>query len=138
MKNGLVAGSFDLLHPGHLILLGTCVENCDHLYICLQTDPTIDRPEKNKPIQTIFERWLQLQYCSPVSLNNVTIIPYDTEKDLYNILAYYPIDIRFLGDDYLEKETFTGKELDIPEYYIDRSHSYSSSELRNRIKTSWD
>lgn len=132
MVNGWVCGSWDLLHPGHMILLAECRKNCDHLYIGFHTDPTIDRPEKNKPIETVFERWYRLINC--LSASGCTIIPYETEADLQTILRNYPIDIRFLGSDYIGKD-FTGKEIEwISIHYCDRDHGYSSSGLRERIE----
>ena len=107
-------------------------ENCDRLVVALQSDPTIDRPEKNKPIQGLFERYVQVEACKYVD----QIIPYDTEADLHNLLAGYDWDVRFLGDDYYGRTDFTGAELDIPIYYCSRKHSYSSSGLRKRIEDS--
>jgi glycerol-3-phosphate cytidylyltransferase len=128
MKIGFTCGAFDLLHAGHILMLEEAKANCDWLVVGLHTDPTIDRPEKNKPIQSTFERYLQL-----ISLEAVDdIIPYDTEKDLLNLLANSEIHIRFLGEDYAEKP-HTGCSLDIPIHYCKRRHTYSSTELRNRI-----
>lgn len=129
---GFTCGSFDLFHAGHNIMLRDCKTRCDKLIVGLHTDPTIDRKEKNKPIQTMYERYTQL-------INNKwvdEIIPYDTEEDLLNLLATTPIDVRFLGEDYYDKK-FTGSELcekmGITVLYLPRKHTFSSSELRNRI-----
>jgi len=131
MTNGFIASSFDLLHAGHLLMLKECRENCSHLYIGLHTDPTIDRPEKNRPIQSYFERWLQLSSC--IFASGATIIPYETEDDLYAILTTYPIDVRFLGADYKHNHTFTGANLPIKIHYCSRDHHFSSSGLRKKI-----
>ena len=124
---GFTCGAWDLLHAGHIIFLQECAARCDQLIVGLHTDPTIDRPEKNKPIQSTFERWVQLFYVKGIS----SIIPYDTEHDLTLILASNNIDVRFLGSEYIDKP-ITGN-LSVPVEYIDRNHSYSSSELRKRI-----
>ena len=94
---GFTCGAFDLFHAGHNIMLRECKAKCDFLIVGLHTDPTIDRPNKNKPIQTIYERYVQLKNCKWVD----DVIPYDTEEDLKNLLATVPINTRFLGEDYL-------------------------------------
>lgn len=128
---GFTCGSFDLLHAGHCLMLKEAKLKCDLLIVGLHTDPTIDRPSKNKPIQSVEERLIQLESCKYV---DVTII-YDTEEDLYNILKEYKPDIRIIGEDWKNKK-FTGYDLPIKVYFNSRKHSYSSSELRNRIKNS--
>lgn len=131
MKIGFTAGAFDLLHAGHILMLAEARSKCDRLVVGLHTDPTIDRPQKNKPIQSTFERYLQLKALSVVD----DIVPYDTEEDLLNLLANTQIDIRFLGDDYSKPGLgYTGRSLDIPVHFCARKHNYSSSELRQRIK----
>lgn len=127
---GIVASCFDLFHAGHVLMLMEAKENCDRLVVALQSDPTIDRPEKNKPVQALSERYIQLEACKYVD----QIIPYDTEEDLYNLLAGYDWDVRFLGMDYFDREEFTGCSLNIPIHYCSRKHHYSSSGLRDRIK----
>ena len=124
-KIGFICGAFDLLHAGHNILLKECKSRCDYLIVGLHTDPTIDRPDtKNKPVQSMYERFIQLENCKHVD----KIIPYDTEKDLHNILATTRIDVRFLGEDYLGKTNFTGdalcNQLQIQIEYLKRRHSY--------------
>lgn len=104
-KLGFLASTFDLLHPGHLVAIQYCKENCDDLVVGLHTDPSVERPTKNKPIQSTFERWVQLRNILP----NEYIIPYDTEKDLTNILSVYHFDVVFLGEEY-KGTSFTGKE----------------------------
>lgn len=134
---GFVCGAFDLLHPGHLHLLEKAASMCDALVVGLHVDPTINRPDtKNKPAQSTFERYYQIASLHLVE----AIIPYDTEKDLENMLAVYPISKRFLGSDYQGKD-FTAKKLcedrGIEMVYIPRLHSWSSSELRSRVRTSY-
>ena len=97
---GFTAGAFDLLHPGHLYFISECKNKCDVLWIGLHTDPTLDRPKtKNKPIQTVFERFYQLLSIQFIDL----VIPYDSEYDLQNMMGVLPIQIRFLGSDYKDK-----------------------------------
>lgn len=132
MKVGFTCGAFDLFHAGHNIFLRDAKEHCDYLVVGLQTDPTIDRSDKNKPIQTIYERYVQLKNCAWVD----EIIPYDTEADLINLIASTNIDVRFLGSDY-EHRKFTGDVLcsrkGINVIFLNRDHNFSSSELRKRI-----
>lgn len=128
-KVGIVASCFDLFHTGHVLMLMEAKEKCDRLIVALQSDPTIDRPEKNKPIQGMYERFIQVDSCKYVD----QVIPYDTEEDLYNLLASLDWDVRFLGDDYVGRD-FTGSDLNIPIHYCSRRHNYSSSGLRTRIE----
>jgi glycerol-3-phosphate cytidylyltransferase len=127
---GIVASCFDLFHAGHVLMLMEAKDECDRLVVALQSDPTIDRPEKNKPVQALSERYIQLEACKFVD----QIVPYDTEADLYNLLAGFDWDVRFLGMDYINQTEFTGSDLDIPIHYCSRKHNYSSSGLRERIK----
>jgi glycerol-3-phosphate cytidylyltransferase len=132
MKIGFVASAFDLLHAGHVQMLREAKQQCDYLIVGLQTDPTIDRPEKNSPIQTVVERYTQLKGVKYVD----EIIPYATERDLEDILTMYHIDVRILGEEYREKE-FTGKDIcrkrGIELYFNKRDHRFSSSDLRKRV-----
>ena len=132
-KIGIVAGAFDLFHAGHVLYLKEAKENCDKLIVFLQIDPSKERPEKNKPIQSLEERKIQLEGCKYVD----TIKVYNTEANLYWMLKTGRPDIRFLGTDYKGK-LFTGDDLPIPIHYCDRSHSYSSTELRRRISNEGD
>ena len=128
-KIGITFSTFDLLHAGHVAMLSEAKNHCDYLICGLQTDPTIDRPEKNKPIQSVVERFIQLESCKYVD----EVVVYATEKDLLDILYTYPIDIRFVGEEYKDKD-FTGKDLDhIEMYYNSRRHSFSTTELRQRV-----
>lgn len=130
MRRGFTCSAFDLLHAGHVAMLEEAKSKCDYLIVGLHTDPTIDRPEKNKPVQSVLERFWQLRGCKYVD----DIIPYDTEKDLLNLLKMLNPDVRILGKEY-ENTRFTGDELDIPVYFNKREHTFSSSELRKRICT---
>ena len=129
---GFTCSTFDLLHAGHILMLAECKTICDHLIVGVQSDPTIDRPEtKNKPVQSIVERFVQLSAVKFVD----EIIVYDTEKDLEDLLMFLPISVRIIGEEYKDKE-FTGKQIcedrGIKIWYNSRSHRFSSSELRNR------
>lgn len=128
-KVGFTCSCFDLFHAGHIMMLKEAKSVCDYLIVGLQTDPTIDRSEKNKPVQSVFERFVQLQACKYVD----EVVVYETEKDLLDILKSYPINVRVLGKEYEDKE-FTGKDLDyIQIYYNERKHSFSTTELRKRV-----
>ena len=128
MVKGFTCSCFDLLHAGHILMLKDAKEQCDYLIVGLQTDPTIDRPEKNKPIQSFEERYIQLQAVKYID----EIFIYDTEEDLYKKILYFNPDVRILGSDYIDKP-FTGDDLDIPIYFHDRKHNYSSTNLRGSI-----
>ena len=130
MKIGFTCSTFDLFHAGHVMMLKEAKEHCDYLIVGLQTDPTIDRPDtKNKPVQSLFERFTQVNACKYVD----EIVPYSTEQELVDILRSYPIDVRIVGEEYKDKH-FTGRELDIEVYYNSRKHSFSTTSLRNRVK----
>ena len=131
---GFTCGTFDLLHPGHIAMLRDCKSQCDKLIVGLHTDPTIDRPDtKNKPIQTTFERYIQLEAVKYVN----EIIPYDTEEDLANLLGVINIDRRFVGEDHINDQ-LTGQlicdQRGVEIIFNERCHDWSSSELRERIK----
>ena len=128
MKTGFTCSTFDLFHAGHIIMLKEAKEQCDYLIVGLQTDPTIDRPQKNKPVQSVFERFIQLNACVYVD----EVIVYATEKELRDILLSFPIDVRILGDEYIN-QAFTGHDLDIELYFNKRKHSFSTTELRQRV-----
>ena len=129
MKTGFTCSCFDLFHAGHIMMLKEARSKCDYLIVGLQTDPTIDRPEKNRPIQSVVERFIQLESCKYVD----EVVVYATEKDLLDILYTYPINIRVVGEEYKDKD-FTGKNLEhIEMYYNSRKHSFSTTELRKRV-----
>lgn len=131
-KIGITFSTFDMLHAGHVAMLAEAKNHCDYLIAGLQTDPTIDRNTKNKPVQSIVERQIQLAACRYVD----EVVVYQTEQDLVDLLLILPVDIRVLGVEYEDKE-FTGK----PECYRrgiecifnGRDHSFSSSSLRKRV-----
>lgn len=130
---GITFSTFDLLHAGHIAMLSEAKRHCDYLIAALQTDPTIDRPDtKNKPVQSIVERQIQLQAVRYVD----EIVVYQTEKDLEDILLTLPVNVRILGVEYEGKE-FTGKAIceqrGIDLVYNGRDHSFSSSNLRKRV-----
>jgi len=132
-KIGITFSTFDMLHAGHVAMLSDAKNHCDYLIAGLQTDPTIDRPDtKNKPIQSIVERQIQLAGCRYVD----EVVIYSTEQDLVDILLTLPIDVRILGVEY-EGKQFTGDEacwkrgIDI--VFNGRDHSFSSSSLRKRV-----
>jgi glycerol-3-phosphate cytidylyltransferase len=132
MKVGITFSAFDLLHAGHIKMLEEAKRNCDYLICGLQTDPTIDRPEKNKPVQTVVERYIQLKACKFVD----EIVPYATEQDLEDILRTFKIDVRIVGEEYKEVN-FTGRTLceenGIDLYFNKRNHRFSSSGLRKEV-----
>jgi len=129
MKVGFTCSCFDLLHTGHILMLREAKTVCDYLIVGIQTDPTIDRPNKNKPIQSIFERVEQIKACKYVD----EIVIYETEDDLSNILRSFPIDVRIIGEEYRDKN-YTGKDLDMDVHYNLRRHDFSSSKLRQRVE----
>ena len=131
-KIGITFSCFDLLHAGHVVMLEEAKRHCDYLIVGLQTDPTIDRPEKNAPLQSIVERQIQLAGIKYVD----EIITYTTEADLIDLLLTLPIDMRIVGEDYKNND-FTGKELCIQQkikiIYNSRKHSFSTTSLRERL-----
>jgi glycerol-3-phosphate cytidylyltransferase len=133
MKVGITFSTFDLLHAGHIGMLREAKTHCDYLIVGLQSDPTIDRPEtKNRPIQTMVERYAQLNALKFVD----EIVPYQTEEDVNDILELFNVHIRFLGEEYRDKD-FTGKDIcrkrDIDLHFNKRDHRFSSSDLRKRV-----
>jgi glycerol-3-phosphate cytidylyltransferase len=133
MKIGITFSSFDLLHAGHIKMLEEAKSQCDYLICGLQTDPTLDRPEKNRPIQTVVERYIQLKGCKFVD----EVVPYATEQDLEDVLRSFKIDVRIVGDEYMDKQ-YTGRkyceESGIELYYNKREHRFSSSGLRKEVQ----
>ena len=134
MKVGITFSAFDLLHAGHVKMLEDAKRECDYLICALQTDPTIDRPEKNRPVQSVVERYIQLKGCKYVD----EIVPYATEQVLEDVLRSFKIDVRIIGDEYASKE-FTGRqyceEKGITLHFNKREHRFSSSELRRDVQT---
>ena len=130
MKKGITFSTFDLFHTGHILMLQEAKSQCDWLIVCLQTDPTVDRPNKNKPVQTLFERFIQVRACKYVD----ELIVYTTEDEVIQILKAINYDVRIIGEEYSDK-SFTGKNLSEGKLYFNkRQHSFSTTELRDRIK----
>jgi len=133
MKVGFTCSAFDLLHAGHVQMLRAAKEQCDYLIVGLQIDPSFDRVDKNSPVQSIVERYTQLHACKYVD----EIVPYGNESDLNDILSMFDIDVRILGEEY-KTQDFTGRDIcrtrNIQVYFNERSHRFSTSNLRNRVK----
>ena len=128
---GFLAGCFDLIHPGYIKMFEDAKAGWDRLVVALQEDPTIDRPDshKEKPVQTLQERKMVLSSIRWVD----DIVTYNTEEDLYNILTKLDIDVRILGSDYVDKP-YTGDDLEIDIHFHHRDHSWSTTDLKNRIR----
>ena len=135
MKVGITFSTFDLFHAGHVKMLEEAKSKCDYLIVGLQLDPSIDRPKKNKPTQSIIERYVQLRGCKYID----EIIPYVSENDLIDLLSSFKIDLRIIGEEYKNK-AFTGKDYCVKKgieiYYNKREHRFSSSSLRKQVAQS--
>jgi len=129
MRTGFTCGAFDLLHAGHILMLEDAKKKCDYLFVGLQSDPSLDRPEKNRPIQSLNERLIQLRAVKYVD----AVVIYDKEVELAELLKALNPSIRIIGIDHKDKP-FTGHDLPIEIYFNVRDHGFSSTELRNRIK----
>lgn len=128
MKKGFVAGNFDVIHPGYIKMFSECKNNCDHFTILLHSDPSIERPEKLKPILTLDER---IEVLSSIKfINDIKSYTYETE--LYDLIKNGGYSVRFLGDDYRNK-SFTGDDLNIYIYYLNRDHGWSTTKFKNLI-----
>ena len=133
MLKGVIAGNFDVLHPGYIEMFKECKENCDSFIILLHTDPSIERPHKLKPILSSDERrdmLLSIKYVDDV-------IRYTYEEQLYDLLKVGEFDLRFLGDDYKNKP-FTGDDLKIPLHYLNRDHGWSTTKFKKLIAESYE
>jgi len=128
MYIGITASAFDMLHVGHVAMLEDAKKHCDHLICCLHVDPSVERPEKDPPLQSLVERYIQLQAVCYVD----EIIPYEREKDLQDIIELKTPDVRIIGEEYKFKE-FTGKGLCPVIHYNKRRHRFSSTEMRIRM-----
>jgi glycerol-3-phosphate cytidylyltransferase len=128
MKRGVLAGNFDVMHPGYIKMFKECKTKCSHLTVLLHTDPTIERPEKLKPILSVEERKEMLLELR--SVDEVTT--YTLEAELYDLLKEGDYSIRFLGSDYVDK-TFTGDNLNSSIYYISRDHGWSTTKFKKEI-----
>ena len=129
MKKGITFGAFDLFHAGHVLMLKEAKSICDYLIVCIQSDPSLDRVEKNKPVQSVIEREIQVSACTYVD----EVIIYDSEEDVLKIIETIAWDVRILGEEYRDKE-FTGRDQTLDKCYFNkRPHNFSSSELRERV-----
>ena len=129
MKKGITFGAFDLFHAGHVLMLKEAKSICDYLIVCIQSDPSVDRAKKNKPIQSVIEREIQVSACTYVD----EVIIYDLEEDVLKIIETIDWDVRILGEEYRDKE-FTGRDQTLDKCYFNkRPHNFSSSELRERV-----
>ena len=130
LMKGITFGTFDLFHAGHILMLEECKTVCDHLLVCIQRDPSIDREFKNAPVQSLVERQIQVKACTYVD----EFLVYESEKDVLDILRGLRWDVRIIGEEYRHKQ-FTGRDETLDKCYFNkRSHSFSSSELRERSK----
>ena len=130
LMKGITFGTFDLFHAGHILMLEECKTVCDHLLVCIQRDPSIDREFKNAPVQSLVERQIQVKACVYVD----EILVYESEEDVLDILRGLRWDVRIIGEEYRHKQ-FTGRDEPLDKCYFNkRSHSFSSSELRERSK----
>lgn len=130
-EKGIIAGSFDLIHPGYIRMFDEAKQVCRYLVVALQTDPTLDRPDKCKPVQSWDDRRDILRSLRQVD----EVIPYSTEESLRKLLGATDYDIRILGSDYIGKR-FTGDDLQKPTYYCNRNHDYSLTDLKRKIAES--
>ena len=129
MKKGITFGAFDLFHARHVLMLKEAKSICDYLIVCIQSDPSLDRVEKNKPIQSVVEREIQVSACTYVD----EVIIYDSEEDVLKIIETIDWDVRILGEEYRDKE-FTGRDQTLDKCYFNkRPHDFSSSQLRERV-----
>lgn len=131
MKKGVIAGNFDVIHPGYIHMFNECKKHCDSLYVLLHEDPSTERPEKLKPILSVEERTGILDSLRQVH----AVVPYKTEAELYTRLKTMSPDVRFLGDDYIGK-SFTGDDLEIPIHYLNRDHGWSTTKYKKMIADS--
>jgi glycerol-3-phosphate cytidylyltransferase len=128
---GIIAGNFDVLHPGYLKMFQEIENHCEKLFILLHDDPTIERPHKKKPILSVNERREMLKQFTW----HHTILTYNTEEELLFLIKSIDPDIRFLGDDYVDK-SYTGDNLEIPVHWINRSHGWSTTKFKQAIADS--
>jgi glycerol-3-phosphate cytidylyltransferase len=135
MKTGITFGAFDLCHTGHVLMFAECKQLCDYLIVGLQVDPSLERKEKNTPVQSLYERYVQLNAIKYID----EIIPYAYEHEIIQILQSRSLNVRFVGADYIDRD-FTGKDCcvsrSIDLYFNNRDHGFSTTELRKRIESS--
>ena len=133
MKKGVIAGNFDVIHPGYVAMFKEMSKNCDCLVVLLHTDPSIERPHKLKPILSPDERKEMLESIKYVD----DVVRYTYEEQLYDLLKVGEFDIRFLGDDY-KNISFTGDDLNIPIHYLNRDHGWSTTKFKKLISESYE
>jgi glycerol-3-phosphate cytidylyltransferase len=127
-ERGIIAGNFDVIHPGYIYMFNECAENCEKLIVLLHSDPSIERPEKLKPILSVSERMSIL-----LSLKQIhEVLVYETEEDLLSLIKWVNPEVRFLGDDYMNK-SYTGDKLNIPVHFLDRAHGWSTTKYKTLI-----
>ena len=130
MKTGIIAGNFDIIHPGYVAMFKECKDNCDRFIVLLHSDPSIERPNKLKPILSTEERVEMLKCFRQID----DVLTYNLESELHELIVLLKPDIRFLGDDYKEKD-YTGKDLNIPVHWIGRDHGWSTTKFKLQIAT---
>ena len=128
MKTGIIAGNFDIIHPGYIAMFKECKDNCDRFIVLLHSDPSIERPNKLKPILSTEERVEMLKCFRQID----DVLTYNLESELHELIVLLKPDIRFLGDDYKEKD-YTGKDLNIPVHWIGRDHGWSTTKFKLQI-----
>ncbi len=131
MKRGVIAGNFDVIHPGYIAMFDECKEHCDFLVVGLHEDPSAERPDKLTPVLSWNDRWHILRSLRQVDF----VFLYKTEADLHDVLPNGHFDVRFLGSDYIDKP-FTGDDLDIPIHYLNRDHDWSTTKFKQMIADS--
>lgn len=129
---GIICGSFDVIHPGYIRMFKEAKSVCENVTVALQGDPTIDRPEKCKPVQSLSDRIEILESIRYVD----KIVTYNTEKELDKVLGQENYDVRILGSDYHDREDYTGAHYEKPVYFIERNHNFSTTELKINISKS--
>ena len=128
MKTGIIAGNFDIIHPGYVAMFKECKDNCDKFVVLLHSDPSIERPNKLKPILSTEERVEMLKCFRQID----DVLTYNLESELHELIVLLKPNVRFLGDDYKEKD-YTGKGLNIPVHWIGRDHGWSTTKFKLKI-----
>jgi glycerol-3-phosphate cytidylyltransferase len=128
-KVGVIAGNFDIIHPGYIKMFKECKQLCQNFVILLHTDPSIERPSKLKPILSVDERKEVLDSIKYIDY----VQTYTFESELEELLKGINPNVRFLGDDYKDRTDFTGYDLDIPILYLNRDHGWSTTKFKNLI-----
>ena len=127
-KIGIIAGNFDVIHPGYVAMFKECKANCDKFIVLLHTDPSIERPNKLKPILSTEERIEMLRCFKQID----DVLTYNLESELRELITFVKPNVRFLGEDYKDKD-YTGKDLNIPVHWIGRDHGWSTTKFKLQI-----